>query len=565
MGDPSGRYWIVFNGEIYNYRELQSLLRKRGCEFRSTSDTEVLLYLYMTYGSTSLSMLEGMFAFAVWDEQERKIFVARDRAGKKPFFYYSDENKFLFASEIKAILGHPDVESRQNTEKLRDYMYLRYVPGPHTMFKNIYKLPPASFAVVSEKGMAVQRYWDIQPSLPRRREEQVDLEGEFLDRFEFAVEKRMIADVPVGAFLSGGIDSSAIVSFMHKHAGENIKTYSVGFKPPWKSELGYARLMAKSCGTDHHEVLVDHTDFKDNIEDLIRCREMPVSEPADIPIYMMSRVAGEKVKVVLSGKGSDEILGGYYKYILDPYTRYYRALPGAIKWICRQMPKYLPFRFKKANQYLAAADIENDIKRAFTWFASLDDEGIVSDEFRRHAFDSPKEMDKRLRFLGYKGPEAMFYIDLNYWLPDNLFERADRITMANSLELRAPFMDHALIEFCFSLPLELKISHLTTKKLLRGALGGILPKEILQRGKVGFTTPLANWLRRELRDWVEDVVFSKKCRQRGLFDHKVLRRLFEGNISGRIDSSKALWTVINLELWFRIFIDGGLGKGNDEN
>ncbi len=557
MGDPSGRYWIVFNGEIYNYRELQDLLRKRGWEFRSTSDTEVLLYLYISYGSTVLSMLEGMFAFAVWDEQERKLFVARDRVGKKPFFYYADGSKFLFASEIKAILAHPDLETEQNMEKVRDYMYLRYVPGPHTMFRNIYKLPPASYAVVSEKGMAVQRYWDIQPSLPRRQNIQRDLEGEFLNIFDSAVEKRMIADVPVGVFLSGGIDSSAVVSVMHRFAGENVKTYSVGFKPPWESELKYARIMAKTCSTDHHEVIVDHTDFKDNIENLIQGREMPVSEPADIPIFIMSRMASEKVKVVLSGEGCDEIFCGYYKYIVEPYTKYFRALPVSLKRLCRHLADSLPFKFKKGLHYLAAADIDDDITRSFAWFASLDDDAIVNDDLRVDIFDSPNGAGERLGLLGYKGSEAMSYLDLSYWLPDNLLERADRITMANSLELRAPFLDHALIEFCFSLAMGHKIRCFTTKRLLRKAMGGFLPKEIIQRGKVGFATPLAHWLRRELRDWVEDIVFSSRCRERGLFDHKVLREMFDDHISGVRDCSKALWTVINLELWFQIFIDGG--------
>ena len=565
MGDPSSRYWIVFNGEIYNYRELQSLLVERGWEFRSRSDTEVLLYLFITYGTGSLSMVEGMFAFAVWDEKERKIFLARDRVGKKPFFYYSDGSKFLFASEIKAILAHPDVETVQNTEKLRDYLYLRYVPGPDTMFRNVYKLPPASFAVVSEKGMAVQRYWDVQPSLPRRQNIRKDLEGEFLDRFNSAVAKRMIADVPLGAFLSGGIDSSAIVSVMHKFAGENVKTYSVGFEPPWESELKYARIMAKSCSTDHHEVLIDHTDFKDNIEDLIKGREMPVSEPADIPIFIMSRLASEKVKVVLSGEGSDEIFGGYYKYIFDPYTKYYRALPVSLKQLCHHLPNILPFKFKKGLHYLAAADIVDNITRSFAWFASLDDDAIVNNEFKVDTFVPPIGIGERLGLLGYKGSEAMSYLDLIYWLPDNLLERADRITMANSLELRAPFLDHALIEFCFSLAIELKISYFTTKKLLRKAMGGFLPQEIIHRGKVGFSTPLAHWLRRELRDWVEDIVFSNRCRQRGLFDHKVLREMYDDHISGVKDCSKALWTVINLELWFRIFINGGSGKENHEN
>jgi asparagine synthase (glutamine-hydrolysing) len=565
MADPSRRYWIVFNGEIYNYRELKELLRNRGWKFRSTCDTEVLLYLYIVYGATALCMIEGMFAFAVWDEKERTIFAARDRAGKKPFFYHFDGGKFLFASEIKAILTHPEVGIEENVDRFHDYFNLRYVPCPETLFKGILKLPPASCATVSQNGMSVRRYWDIPPALPRRRGGARDAQKEFLDRFTSAVEKRLIADVPVGAFLSGGIDSSAVVSAMHRIAGENIKTYSVGFETPWKSELEYAKVVAKAFRTDHHEVLVTQSDYRDTLEDLIWNREMPVSEPADIPIYRMSRLAREKVKVVLSGEGSDEVLGGYYKYVLDPYTGYFRALPSPVKALARTASGALPFRFKKILHYLKVADIEDDVRRSFAWFSTLDEDVILSEEFKQNSFFPPSDVKERLDFLGYLSPEAMFRLDLGYWLPDNLLERADRITMANSLELRAPFLDHHLIEFCFSLPMNFKVKGFSTKRLLKEAMRKHLPGEIVRRTKVGFTTPLSDWLRRELRGWAEDIAFSDRCRQRGLFDHKALRRLFDEHVSGARDNSRAIWTVINFEMWFQIFFSGNMERMANES
>ncbi len=556
MADPTGRYRIVYNGEIYNYRELRELLRMRGWEFRSASDTEVLLYLYIAWGSVALSMVDGMFSFAVWDEKERTLFAARDRAGKKPFYYWSGGGKFLFASEIKALLAHPEMEAVQNTERFHEYLSLRYVPGPHTLFKGVFKLPPASWMTVSRHGMEVRRFWDVQPDLPREGRNGNDSKRRFLDRLTDAVEKRLVADVPVGAFLSGGIDSSAVVAAMHRAAGENVKTYSVGFDSPWESELVYARKVSRLFRTDHHELTVTHADFRDALETLVWNREMPVSEPADIPIYRMSALAREKVKVVLSGEGGDEILGGYYKYVLEPYSEYYRMLPSPLKGLVELAAKRLPFRFKKVFHYLKASDIGDGLQRSFAWFASLDENEILGEDFRRHAFRPPEGLAERLELLGYGNPEAMFYLDMGYWLPDNLLERADRITMAHSLELRAPFLDHRLVEFCFALPIDRKIRGLATKRILKEAMLEILPAEIVRRPKVGFATPLRHWLRKELRDWAEDIVFSAPCRQRGLFDHGQLRKMFDAHVSGTRDHSKAIWTVINLELWCEIFFGG---------
>ena len=348
ISDPSGRFCIVFNGEIYNFKELRDLLQKRNWVFKSRSDTEVLLYLYIDYGPSCLSMIDGMFAFAIWDEKDKRLFLARDRAGKKPLFYYFDKDKFLFSSEIKSLLIHPEIASAPNLKEFPNYFFLRYIPAPGTMFENINKLPPASYAFISQQGLKIQKFWDIQPNIKKRnKSNRAEIEKEVLSLFERAVEKRLIADVPIGVFLSGGIDSSAVVAVMSRLLGENIKTYSVGFKSPWPSELEYAKIVADTYKTDHHEVLITPLDFVSNLDKIIWYRDLPLSEPADVPVFILSRLASEKVKVVLSGEGGDEVFGGYYKYFLESYTKYIRALPNPLKTLFLRSASHLPFKFIK--------------------------------------------------------------------------------------------------------------------------------------------------------------------------------------------------------------------------
>jgi len=558
MSDLSGRFWIAYNGEIYNFKELRTLLQNRGWTFRSRTDTEVLLYLYVDYGPACLSMLDGMFAFAVWDEREKSLFLARDRMGKKPLFYYLDDEKFLFGSEIKCLLSYPGIHTGPNFKEFPNYFSLRYVPAPNTMFKNIYKLPPASYASVDNGSLRIRKYWDVQPNLTKRRKNPgKEIEKELVDKFELSVEKRLISDVPLGVFLSGGIDSSSIVAVMFKLLGENIKTYSVGFKWPWLSELGYAKMVAETYKTDHHEVVVSPSDFMNNLDKIIWFRDIPLSEPADVPVFQLSRVASEKVKVVLSGEGGDEVFGGYYKYFLERFAQYMRGIPSPLRTLLLKSAGTLPFKLIKIKHYIRVAFIEDDLERAFAWFSSVAEESlnrILSDDFRQST-NLPKEISSDLFLLGYSGAEALSYLDLRYWLPDNLLERADRLTMANSLELRAPFMDHSLAEFSFFLPESLKTRLFSTKILFKQAMKRLLPEKIIYRKKVGFSTPINHWFRKELKGWAGDIIFSSGCRQRGLFNHKIIEKIFKSHLSGKEDNWKFLWTIVNFELWFNKFFD----------
>lgn len=557
MVDPTNRMVIVFNGEIYNFADLRVLLEEKGHSFQTQTDTEVLLRLYQVFGPDCANMLEGMFSFAIWDNQEKELFACRDRVGEKPFFFSQTGGAFVFASEIKALLKFPGFKTELNPQAIQHYIKLRYVPSPQTLFKGVYKLEPGQWLQIRKGVLEKGSYWKLPPS-------EMSLEGytrqelavEILDRLRHSVARRMVADVPVGAFLSGGIDSSTIVALMAELAGERVKTYSVGFEAPWESELTYARKVADQFKTDHHEILVRPKDYPDYLEQLIHYRDLPISEPADIPIFLLSRLAKEKVKVVLSGEGSDELLAGYPKYIYEPYTRLYRKWPlrfrRGIARILNEVP-FVPDNFRRLGQI---GTTESEMEMAFSWFSSM--VGGFSTQILNPAFVN-QENEREYYFRDpeaerYHSGQLMTYLDLKSWLPDNLLERADRNTMAHSLELRAPFLDYQFIEFCFTIPMSYKTSWFTTKILLKEAVAGLLPSEIIRRKKVGFATPIHTWFRKELKDWVGDILFSSEARSRGILNQEYLRRLFAEHVSGKRDHGKALWTAINLELWFKHFL-----------
>ena len=555
MADPTGRYWIVYNGEVYNYRELRVGLERRGHVFTSSSDTEVLLRLYTEHGTAALAMMEGMFALAIWDEWKRTLFIARDRLGKKPFFYHFDKGRFIFASELKAILSCPGVKAKVDERMLSTYLTLRYVPAPRSLFEGILKLEPAHCGVVDNGGIKTTRWWEPMPGFAEMRlDDEREYREEFLRRLTRAVEKRLVADVPVGAFLSGGIDSSSVVWAMSGVVSGRVKTFSVGFDDPWESELEYARMAAQAFGTDHHEIIVQPEDYINELGRIVWHRDLPISEPADVPIYLLSRLAAKEVKVVLSGEGGDEILGGYYKNLVESFSYIFSSVPEAFRRALRRGFRLLPYRFRHLSSYLETVGISDPIVRSFMWFASMEGNEILTLDIPPD-LHLPEGIRGRLDLIGCRGIDAMAYIDLGWWLPDNLLERADRLTMSSSIELRAPFLDHCLVEFCCRLPRRMRVRGLSTKVILREAMEGKVPHEIIKRGKKGFPTPIGRWFRKELRGWAADIIFSKKCIERGMFHMGKLRKIFDEHVRGTRDNTKALWTIINLELWCEMFID----------
>jgi asparagine synthase (glutamine-hydrolysing) len=558
MGNEDGSVQIVFNGEIYNFQELRNDLVSLGHRFVTESDTETIVHAYEEFGEECVERLRGMFAFAIWDSTRERLFLARDRFGKKPLFYHEQGGDLLFASEIKSLLAYPNFHSEVNYDAVWDYLSYRYVPGPATLFTGVRKLPPGSIGIW-EKGVLQEHCYftppDRQPWVVRSLPS--DPVGAFLDLLDESVKIRMVSDVPFGAFLSGGIDSSAIVGLMARHSAIPIKTFSVGFAESEYSELGHAAVIARQFGTEHNELTISQDHLMEELPALVRYRDAPVSEPSDIPIYLLSKEAGRTVKMVLTGEGSDEFLGGYPKHVFERYTAGYQLLPGTLRHrLFEPLVHALPYRFRRIKTAIVNMGLEDRQDRMARWFGALS--GKERDElvaFRPTAgrqrgvqFDTPKENSVLRRIL---------YFDQVSWLPDNLLERGDRMTMAASIEARMPFMDHELAAYVSSLPDTFRVRGRQTKWILRAALKRMLPKTILERPKVGFRVPVNDWFRGTMRDYLNDHLSGTGSQTARYYNRDVLNRLLKEHFTGRQNHEKLLWTLLNLEIWHRQYIATG--------
>ncbi|WP_177419453.1 asparagine synthase (glutamine-hydrolyzing) [endosymbiont of Lamellibrachia barhami] len=552
MANHRGTTQVVFNGEIYNYRELRGELESKGYVFHTTSDTESLLAAYDEWGENCVDKLEGMFAFALWDEERQQLFIARDRFGKKPFYFWRRGDEFIFGSEIKNLLVHERVAREVDRSAVWDYLAYRYVPWPRTLFQGIEKLPPGACAVWKNGELAVRRYYTPPDRDPRHSTVAVaDPVAGFMRELDKAVESRMVADVPFGAFLSGGIDSSAIVGLMSRHSNEPIKTFSVGFQESTYSELGYAKNIADQFNTDHHELTVSQAHLMDELPKLVRFRDAPVAEPSDIPIYLLSLEARKTVKMVLTGEGADEFLGGYPKHGFDRYADYYRYVPDLLQAPINTLVNALPYKFRRVKTAVANLSLKQWEERMPRWFGALnwrDREALAA--FRVDGYQ------------GFEGPpydvaadnsnlRRILYFDQTSWLPDNLLERGDRMTMAASLEARMPFMDHNLAAYISSLPDDCRIRNGTTKWLLREGMKQILPESILERPKVGFRVPVNEWFQGPMRDYLCDHILSADSRTAAYFNRPVLERYVNDHVNGVQNHEKLLWALLNLEIWHR--------------
>ena len=578
LGNEDGRVQIVFNGEIYNFQELRRDLQARGHVFRTASDTEVIVHAYEQWGEDCVARLRGMFAFAIWDARRERLMLARDRFGKKPLFLRDQDGVLLFASEIKSLLTWPGVRVQIDLNAVWDYLGYRYVPGPATLFAGIRKLPPGFYAVWRNGHLQETRYFTAPDGRPRVEEPVPRFpEREFLKRLDEAVAMRMVADVPFGAFLSGGIDSSTVVGLMSRHSEQPIKTFSVGFDDPENNELTYARQVAEHLATDHHELQIAPHQVMDELPALIGFRDAPVSEPSDVPLYLMAREARQHVKMVLTGEGADEILGGYPKHRFEPLGRYYRVLPGALRHrLLEPLLDQLPFAFRRARTAIAALGLEQFDERMARWF------GALSASEREHlvAFaPSGQALNLQLRHApaggvrsavnrsaGHSAPALQFdsapdasplrrmlYFDQTSWLPDNLLERGDRMTMAVGLEARMPFMDHELAAWVARLPDRYRVRGSTGKWLLREAARGLLPRQILERKKIGFRVPIDQWLRGPMRAFLLDHLAGTQSRTARYYQPAELQRVLDEHLGGRINHEKLLWSLLNFELWCRHF------------
>ena len=578
LGNEDGRVQIVFNGEIYNFQELRRDLQSRGHVFRTASDTEVIVHAYEQWGEDCVTRLRGMFAFAIWDARRERLMLARDRFGKKPLFLRHQDGVLLFASEIKSLLTWPGVRIQIDMNAVWDYLGYRYVPGPATLFAGIRKLPPGYYAVWRDGRLQETRYF-IAPDGQPRVEEAVPQcpEREFLRRLDEAVAMRMVADVPFGAFLSGGIDSSTVVGLMSRHSERPVKTFSVGFDDPKNNELGYARQVAEHVATDHHELQIAPDQVMDELPALIGFRDAPVSEPSDVPLYLMAREARRHVKMVLTGEGADEILGGYPKHRFEPLGRYYRLLPGAMRHrLLEPLLDQLPFAFRRARTAIATLGLEQFDERMARWFGALsttEREHLVAFAHSGEAFSMPTlaspegRARSKVDHAGGHSPRPLqfdaapdasplrriLYFDQTSWLPDNLLERGDRMTMAVGLEARMPFMDHELAAWVARLPDRYRVRGSTGKWLLREAARDLLPRQILERKKIGFRVPIDQWLRGPMRSFLLDHLAGSRARTARYYRPAALQRVLDEHLHGRVNHEKLLWSLLNLELWCRHF------------
>ena len=566
MSGEDGAVTVVFNGEIYNYRELKCELEARGHRFQTDSDTETIVHAYEEFGSSCVDHLRGMFAFAIWDNRERSLFVARDRVGKKPLYYaLTKQGTFVFGSEVKSLLEHPEVTRETDAHALDAYISFGYVPDPLSIFLGIKKLPPGHYLTFADGQVKVQEYWDFnfEPAQSLREEEYLEELRRLLDE---AVRIRLMSDVPLGAFLSGGIDSSAVVGLMARHMGQPVKTFSIGFQEDTYNELKYARIAAKHFGTDHHEFIVT-PDICRIVDELVRHFDEPFADSSSIPTYMVSKLARSHVTVALSGDGGDELFAGYTRYVIDRRRSGFARLPrfvrrGMVQPLSRHLPHGAWGRNYLHNVALDAVDRYIDSVSVFTTLNKRalyttdfvhelgGDAGPVS-QFRDYAFhiETGDDLDRLL------------YLDCKTYLPGDILVKVDRMSMAVSLEARAPLLDHKLIEFVARIPASLKMKGLDTKMIFKHAIRDFVPAEILDRPKQGFGLPLQKWINDELRDRVRETLTEQRTRERGYFDSHYINRLLSEHERGRRDHSNALWTLLMLELWHRTYMDGSHGSG----
>ena len=556
VSNEDGSIWVVLNGEIYNYRQLRNELERRGHQFATSTDTEVIVHLYEERGDDCVHALRGMFAFAIWDERRQRLMLARDRIGIKPLYYGTVAGRFIFASELKAVLQLPEVERRLNWQAVAHLLAYATTPSNESIVEGIRKLEPGHrLWLEPDKEPVVERYWELR-FLPDPQRSEEDTIEELRAKLRESVRYHLVSDVPVGAFLSGGIDSSAVVASMAMMATGRIKTFSIGFREQEFNELPYARLVAKRFGTDHHELVLE-PDILDLLDHFAWDLDEPLGDASAIPTYMVSRLASQQVKVVLSGDGGDELFGGYDSYVTEGRDRWARFLPATIRTLLAGVSGLLPedARGKQFLEYLSKPDGERYLF-ANTLFRSGHQRELLTGEAREQVAAAQPERPRLDRFLGWKGHwlSALQDHDFRYYLPLDILTKVDRMSMAHSLEARVPLLDHSFVEFAATIPADWKWHQGRTKHIFIKSLRGLLPDEILDRSKKGFGVPLNRWFRGPLRPLVRELLLSDSCRKRGIFNEAYLNRLITRQEQGR-SLDYHMWTLMSFELWCRTFLD----------
>lgn len=551
--------WIVFNGEIYNYRELRLTLEKKGHRFYTSSDTETILHAYEEYGEDCVDHLRGMFAFAVYDKEKNRLFIARDRLGIKPIHYLYDGSKLIFGSEIKSLLVCNDVPRMVHSPSIINYFAYGYVPDPDTMFDGIKKLPPGHTLSFQAGKIRIRQYWDVRfdNSGP------IQSEDAYIEKILFllneAVKIRLMSEVPLGAFLSGGIDSSLVVALMAQHTGAPVKTFSIGFENHTYDELKFARIVAEKFGTEHHEEII-RPDAAAVILDLVRQFDEPFADSSAIPTYYVSRMTRKWVTVALSGDGGDELFGGYERYLNSRAVRLAERVPIALRrLILLNLASLLPEWFPGINtmRHLAGDADERYIRSVSKGISTIHTSIFSQELFEKigSTDPSPAMLQYLVQVAGQNMLTRRQYLDLKTYLPGDILTKVDRTSMLVSLEARVPFLDHKLVEFAATIPPQMVQRNGETKYLLKKAAERYLPHQVIYRPKQGFAIPIKHWIKHEWRDLSNELVIGHRAISRSNFQYGFLKRIMAEHNSDRRDHSYLIWTLMVLELWFREFID----------
>ena len=558
--------WIVFNGEIYNYRELRKGLIERGRKLYTNSDTEAVVALYDEFGVDCLEHLRGMFAFAIWDESDRSLFLARDRVGKKPLLYSHQPNgDLIFGSEFSAVLKHPSISRDVDRGAIDSYLSFLCVPAPQTAFKAIRKLEPGHWLRWKDGRIETKRYWlpDFSKKIKISEEEAIEETTRILRE---ATKLRLISEVPLGAFLSGGVDSSTVVALMAQESATPVKTFSIGFEEQDFSELKYAKKVAEHIGAEHHEFIV-RPDAIELLPTLVEHYGEPYADSSALPTYYVSRETRKHVTVALNGDGGDESFAGYERHMAMQFAEAYKRIPSALRKAFIEGPVGLlptseikKTRIRDVQRFFISAS-EPRIERYFRWMSTFKPavkKEIYTPEFSREvagnaAIDVLGNWFRRANGSGVL--DATLLTDQMTYLPNDLLVKVDIASMANSLEARAPFLDHKVIEFAASLPENLKMPRYRNKYLLKKVAARLVPREVIYRRKMGFGVPVGHWFRKEMKDFVRDVLLSESFRRRKIIRPESVQTIVDQHINGIVDHAFPIWTLLMLELWYRRFID----------
>jgi asparagine synthase (glutamine-hydrolysing) len=558
ISNEMGNVWVVYNGEIYNFRHVRSELEQRGHIFKTQTDTEVIVHAYEEYGDECVKYFNGMFAIALWDARRCRLFLARDRVGIKPLYYWAGRNQLVFGSELKALIQHPDVPRQINLVALDLFLGLEYIPAPHTIYENVFKLLPGHTLVVENGQLKINQYWEVpyQP-VGQSEAESAEILANLINE---SIRIRLMSDVPLGAFLSGGIDSSTIVGYMSQNMSEPVQTFSIGFEDDTYNELPYAEAVARHFGTSHH-VEVLKPDYASLAEKLVCQHDEPFADTSIFPTFLVSEVASRKVKVVLSGDGGDELFAGYDTYRAQKLNRYYGVLPSALRehilpkfadWLPPQPAKKGLINKVKRMVEGGALDPALQHTRWMIFLNSTEKESLYQSDLRA----TLKDQLTSEFFNGYFEKASRFdrlaqqqYVDLKTYLADDILTKVDRMSMAVSIEARVPLLDYHIVEFAMNLPPYMKLNGARTKSILRNAVKDLLPTLVLEKPKEGFSIPMKHWLTASLKPMMLDLLSQDSLQQHGYFDHRVVAKWMQEHLEGRVNHSHRLWALMVFEMW----------------